>query len=386
MREIPDITALQRGRFRGFSLVELLVAAAIGIIASLAIFQVFAVFEGQKRTTTSGGEAQTSGTLALFTVERELRQAGYGINNLEFLGCQIQGRDSVSATNFTLELIPVKITQGALGAPDTITVMYGSGELLPNPANITQNMPSASSDFKVSNRYGFEEGNIVIAAEAGKDCTLAQVSNLPGALGQTENVIHNPGTYTDPTTGTQKDIRYNPSAFPPGSGIAYTTNAKLFNIGSLPANNIYSIQGGQLTLQRALFAASPPAATPLYDGVVQLQAQYGKDDGVNDGTVVHASYTANDGIIDKFDEVQPADAAQWAQVLAARVAVVARSGLYEKDVVSPPTIRMWEDSGAAPTTTGPVWTLNDAPGVEERHYRYKVFQTVVPIRNMIWRP
>jgi len=373
MREIPDITALQRGRFRGFSLVELLVAAAIGIIASLAIFQVFAVFEGQKRTTTSGGEAQTSGTLALFTVERELRQAGYGINNLEFLGCQIQGRDSVSATNFTLELIPVKITQGALGAPDTITVMYGSGELLPNPANITQNMPSASSDFKVSNRYGFEEGNIVIAAEAGKDCTLAQVSNLPGALGQTDNVIHNPGTYTDPTTGTQKDIRYNPSAMPPGSGIAYTTNAKLFNIGSLPANNIYSVQSGQLVLQQALFAAIPPAATPLYDGIVQLQAQYGKD-------------TNNDGVVDVFDEIAPVNAAQWAQVLAVRVAVVARSGLYEKDVVSPATIRMWEDSGAAPTTTGPVWTLNDAPGVEERHYRYKVFQTVVPIRNMIWRP
>jgi hypothetical protein len=73
MRKIPDITALRRGRSRGFSLVELLVAAAIGIIASLAIFQVFAVFEGQKRTTTSGGEAQTSGTLACCG-GRELRQ------------------------------------------------------------------------------------------------------------------------------------------------------------------------------------------------------------------------------------------------------------------------------------------------------------------------
>src|SRR4030065_2520446 len=112
MRKIPDITALQRGRCRGFSLVELLVAAAIGVIASLAIFQVFAVFEGQKRTTTSGGEAPTSGTLALFTVERELRQAGKGIKNLQFLGCQIQGRDSLSGAHFPPELIPVKIPAG----------------------------------------------------------------------------------------------------------------------------------------------------------------------------------------------------------------------------------------------------------------------------------
>lgn len=369
MRRTPAIRKTQRG----MSLVELMVAAAIGIIASLAIFQVFAVFEAQKRTTTSGGEAQTSGTLALFTVERELRQAGYGINNLEFLGCQIQGYDSLSATPFTLEMVPIRITQGAAGAPDTITVMYGSGELMPNPSSITQNMPNASADFKVSNRYGFQEGDIIIAAETGKNCTLAQVSNLPGALGLSDNVIHGSGTYTDPATGTQKDIRYNPSAVPPGSGITYTTNAKLFNIGALPVNNIYSILNAQLVQQQALFAAVPAAAIPLHDGIVQLQAQYGKD-------------TNSDGVVDLFDEVTPATTALWAQVLAVRIAVVARSGLYEKEQVSPATIKLWEDSGAAPTTTGPVWTLNDAPGVEERHYRYKVFQTVVPIRNMIWKP
>jgi len=369
MHTNPDMTVLLRARSRGVSLVELLVAAAIGIIASLAIFQVFAVFEGQKRTTTSGGEAQTSGTLALFTVERELRQAGYGINNLDFLGCKIQGRDSLSGTSFTLEMIPVKITQGALGAPDTITVMYGSGELLPNPAGISQTMPGPSSDFKVSNRYGFAEGDILIAAEPGQDCTLAQISNLPGSPNPTDEIVHNPGTYTEPATGTQKDIRYNPSAMPPSGGITYTTNAKLFNIGSLPANNIYSIQNGQLTLQQALFGPVPLGATPLYDNIVQLQAQYGKD-------------TNNDGVVDLFDEITPATAAQWAQVLAVRLAVVARSGLYEKDQVGPATIRMWEDTAAAPTTTGPVWTLT----ADDRHYRYKVFQTVVPLRNLIWKP
>jgi type IV pilus assembly protein PilW len=330
---------------------------------------VFAVFEAQKRTTTSGGEAQTSGTLALFTVERVLRQAGFGINNLEFLGCKIQGRDSESATNFTLDMVPVRITQGAAGAPDTITVMYGSGELLPNPASITQNMPSASSLFKVSNRYGFQEGDIIIAAEAGKDCTLAQVSSLPGALGLNDNIIHDSGTYTDPDTGLPKDIRYNPSASPPGSGISYTTNAKMFNLGAAPVNNIYSIQNSQLTQQQALFGPVPAAAIPLHDGIVQLQAQYGKD-------------TNSDGVVDLFDDITPATTALWAQVLAVRIAVVARSGLYEKEQVSPATIQMWENSAAVPTTTGPVWTLT----ADERHYRYKVFQTVVPIRNMIWKP
>lgn len=353
----------------GMSLVELMVAALIGLIGSVVIFQVFAVFEGQKRTTTSGGDAQTNGALALFTVERDLRMAGYGINNLDFLGCIIHGWDEQQGggTSFTVSFVPVLITQGAAGAPDTITVTYGTGDLLPNPASITQNMPSPSSDFKVNNRYGFREGDLVIAAEPGKDCTLAQVSTLPGTPGQTDNVIHNSGTYTDPNTGAQVATRYNK---PGGLGIPYTTNGKLFNLGTLPSNNIYSVQNGQLMLQQMLSAAST-AATPIYDSIVQMQAQYGKDTSV-----------PADGVVDVFDEVTPATSADWAQVLAVRIAIVARSSQYEKDEVAPATITLWEASAAAPTTAGVTW----APTADERHYRYKVFQTVVPIRNMIWRP
>jgi len=249
-------------------------------------------------------------------------------------------------------------------------VMYGSGELLPNPASITQNMPSASSDFKVSNRYGFQEGDIVIAAEAGKDCTLSQVSNLPGAPNPTDQVVHNPGNYTDPNTGAQKDVRYNPSAMPPGSGIPYTTNAKLFNIGSLPANNIYSVQNSQLTLQQALFGAVPAGTTPLYDGIAQLQVQYGRD-------------TDLDGDIDVWSDALPTippTNAEWRQVIAIRLAVVARSGLREK----PDPDGVCRITTAAPTWIGGAITLAADP--DWQCYRYKVFQTAVPLRNMIWKP
>lgn len=380
MRKISDITALQRGRSRGLSLVELLVASAIGIIASLAIFQVFAVFEGQKRTTASGGEAQTNGTLALFTLERELRMAGYGINNVDFLGCSILGWDEQSGggTPFTLTLVPVIITQGAgstpgvAGSPDTVSLMYGTGDLVATPANVAQNMPSPSADFKVNNRYGFKEGDIVIATEVGKDCTLAQVSGLPGTPGQTDNVIHNSGNYTDPNSGAQVPTRYNK---PGGLGVSYSTSGKLFNLGALPENNEYTVLSGQLLRQQKLSAAPGSGPVPLYDSIVQLQAQYGRD-------------TDLDGDVDIWSDALPTTPptnAEWRQVIAVRIAIVARSGLYEKDYVSPGSIRLWEDSANPPTTTGPVWTLLDDPA-DDRHYRYKVFQTVVPIRNMIWRP
>ena len=289
-------------------------------------------------------------------------------------GCSAtcMNEQNAGGTAFTLTLVPVVITQGTgstpgvAGSPDTISLMYGSGELMPVPANIAQDMPAPSADFKVNNRYGFKEGDIIIAAEVGKDCTLAQVSGLPGTPGQTDNVIHNSGNYTDPAKGAQVATRYNK---PGGLGVSYSTGGKLFNIGALPTNNEYSIASSQLVRRQLL--SGPPGAGPLalYDNIVQLQAQYGKD-------------TNGDGILDVFDETTPASAAQWAQVLAVRIAAVARSSLYEKEEVSPATIRLWEDSGTAPTTTGPVWTLT----ADERHYRYKVFQTVVPIRNMIWRP
>jgi type IV pilus assembly protein PilW len=365
-----------RSRSRGFSLVELLVASAIGIIASLAIFQVFAVFEGQKRTTTSGGEAQTNGTLSLFTIEREVRQAGYGMNSVDFLGCAVQGWDQQGgggggAAITPWAFAPVVITQGAgstpgvAGAPDTVSIAYGTGETLPAPVQISVGSLATTDDFvKVIDTYGFRPGERVVIAEAGKPCTMAQVSAVPPdplVGGDTQKMNLQAAAYIDPATSALLPTRYNN---PAGLGTQYTTNGKVYNLGANTSIKVYSIQNAQLLVE-----ATGAAAAPIYDNIVQLQAEYGKD-------------TNADGIIDLFEETPPTNAAQWATVLAVRIALVARSSLYEKEEVSPATLRLWDDSADAPTTTGPVWTLT----ADERHYRYKVFQTVVPLRNMIWRP
>lgn len=365
----PAIQTSQPGQSRGFSLVEMMVAAAIGIIASLAIFQVFAVFEGQKRTTTSGGEAQTNGTLGLYTIERDIRHAGYGISGPDVMGCAVQGWDQQTGAAITpLTFVPVVITQGAgstpgvAGAPDTISVMYGSGDLLPAAVTIIVGSTATTNDFiKIVTPYGFRNGELVVVAEGGKPCTLAQVSATPPATSDSNTLNLQAGNYVDPDTSASVPTRYNN---PLGLGTAYTTSGKVYNLGKAPVIKGYSIQNGQLAVQ----AVGAPVA-PLYDNIVQLQAQYGKD-------------TNNDGSVDVYDETAPINAAEWSTVLAVRLAIVARSELYEKDLVSPATIRLWDDSAAAPTTTGPVWTLTS----DERHYRYKVFHTVVPLRNMLWRP
>jgi prepilin-type N-terminal cleavage/methylation domain-containing protein len=66
----------------GFSLVELLVATAITLISLLIIVQVFSVYDGWKRTTTGTAQSQENGLLGAFSIERDLRHAGFGMIGL----------------------------------------------------------------------------------------------------------------------------------------------------------------------------------------------------------------------------------------------------------------------------------------------------------------
>lgn len=348
----------------GFSLVELMVAALIGLIGTIVIFQVFAVFEGQKRATTSGGDAQSNLALSMHAMERDARQAGFGINDPTFFGCVVNGWDETGGSAFTVPFVPVSITQGsatpdvvsgATPQPDSLTFFYGSSQLAHFPPKLIQNMATPAADYRVSNRHGFEVGDVLIAAEIRlgvPDCTMSQVQDLPSAVGSTDVIAHVSGTYD--LGGTTTATRFNKNDLGPNYNFETT---RIFNLGRTPVINTYTVSNGQLLMQ-----SFRGATTPIMDGIVQMQARYGKDTSV-----------PPDNIVDVYDEVTPNTPAGWTQVMAVRLALVARVSQYEKDPVSPATINMW--------TGGPTWTLT----AEERHYRYRIIDTIIPIRNMIWR-
>lgn len=341
----------------GFTLVELMVGITIGLIGMLIITQVLVVSNAQKNTTVSGADAQTTGTLGMYTIERDARMAGYGLNYPELLGCTLHAYDegvSPVRDDFTFTLAPVVITAGVGNAPDTISISYSGSDSRMVPAKLTQANSGNNANYKVDNRFGFHEGDLIILAESGvADCTLGQVTGVPGG-GQSDNIIHNSGNYTTPQ-GDTVPARYNK---PSGLGYPYTTSGKIFNLGQTPVNNTYSIQNNELMLLSNLGSPTPMS---IGENIVQLKARYGKD-------------TDNDGQVDTYDSVTPANATQWAQVLTLRFALLARSKQPEQTAVSPASLPpLW--------TGGPVITLTDA----ERRYRYKTFQTVVPLRNMIWK-
>jgi len=117
-----------RRRERGMSLVEILVGVLIGLIGIVVIFQVLSVSENRKRTTVQGGDAQSAGAIALYTLQREVQLGGYGFGGAHSkqIGCLVQASDKGDTTpvppvparpNFTFRLYPVEIVQGAAGAP-----------------------------------------------------------------------------------------------------------------------------------------------------------------------------------------------------------------------------------------------------------------------------
>jgi type IV pilus assembly protein PilW len=350
----------------GFGLIEVLVAMAIGLIGMVAIMQAFAMNERYKENTIGASGAQTNGSIALFTVERDVRMAGYGLANGPALGCStiqyhFAGQYSsppgggAGAGLPALILAPVIIAQGPAGASDTITTLSSSNAFRTTPATIKDNMPSTSAELKVTNGAGFELGDLAVAIQ-GNTCALMEITNIQDPAGHYQKRPN--GTYNPP--GGTSNL--------PG----FTVGAQIISLGR-PQMRRYALDNNSnLTVQDWDMVLSGAAPTVIVDEVADLQAEYGLDDGGGGGM-------AGDNIIDTYTTATPAAAAGWLQLQAIRLAVLAR-GAYERPDVN----------GVCTATTVanvPVWAGGafNIPGGLPSCFRYRVFETTVPVRNMIWR-
>ena len=119
-------------RCSGFGLLEIMVALMIGMFAILIVMKIFAVSETNKRTTTGGNDAQIAGSVALYGLERDIRQAGYGFSAYNILGCSLSFATSADSASVTLAAAPVTINPDTSLVPagdantDTLLIAYGT--------------------------------------------------------------------------------------------------------------------------------------------------------------------------------------------------------------------------------------------------------------------
>ena len=370
----------------GLSLVEIMVGVLIGMIGIIVIFQMLATSEERKRTATAGSDVQVSGIIGLTTLERDVREAGYGFSSAAYdtgitpvMGCTVNAYDTGRPTAaYTYRLTPIQITQGAGAASDTIIVLRGSGGTFPAAHVFTE---SSDTSKKTRGRAGISPRDILLVGRTTPtlDCMTVEITDVTNADALTIN--HNQGSYNytnylpDGSTSTSSRIARHNNAAPT---ITFTAGY-LFNLGNSPRRNIWTVLNGRLQVTNDLLYQDTNGdgtndPVEVADGIVNLQAEYGIDAN-NNGRIESGEWTTTD----------PATTIAWANVLAVRVGLLVRSGQFERTTVTT-TVPSWSGGQFVITNLdGSASSSTPAdPADNWRNYRYRVYETVVPLRNMLW--
>ncbi len=387
----------------GFSLVEIMVAMVIGMLGVIVMMQVFAQFEGQKRTTTGGDDAISSGSIALYNLQRDIQQAGWGISAVNALGCYlsdktsgavgeklIQGSAEIPVAPVTINprkkgINPSSTTAGDFLIPpgddntDTLLVFSGNSRQVVEGVQILSNHAATSTEYDVQTPKAFALNDFVMVAPAdpaAEGCMLyaTKVTEAPVASVKV------------------------------GYGVALTAGARLFQLGGAnasPTIRAYAIRDSVLTVcdwRRADCSDADKVTErdiwmPLADNMVSLRAQYGVG-------YAWASVPASqpDVQVEKWNQVlpgttTPVGGCNMARIPALRLVLMARSSQPEKEATLPdpdrPTGSDWSWmgnlDGSNPTAAAAVKIVfpdPDSTWPKRWNFRYKRFQSVVPLRNV----
>ena len=328
----------------GFSLIEVMVGLVVSLLVSLVIMQVFSVFEGQKRSSSGSADAQTNGNIALYNLQRDVQLAGFALPIFSSSNSPLQCTTlTPSGTNIS----PVSITDGG-AASDTLTVRYGTADAGGSPANIST--VNSGNQVLVLNNTACKLNDSVIISK-GTDCLFMQ-TGVTRLTGTTEITLNKPSAAT-----------INP-------------DASLSCLGTWKAVS-YSINNAYQLVRSENGSNSPNVVE-----IVNLQAQYGianpPDSTGNNNTIVRWVNATGETWSNPNN-------ANRKLIKAIRVAIVARNGLLEKETVSypcstaHPSLCAWTGTSESPAPTIDLSNLSNW-----QQYRYRVFTSIIPLRNVVW--
>jgi type IV pilus assembly protein PilW len=414
---------------RGFSLVELLVAMVIGLIGSIIIFQVYAGFEGQRRNTTSGGDAVTNLAAATNALEQAGRDAGYGLNFASHMGCSAIGwkEDAKPPTPpatptpgaiFATRLAPVDITRNADNTLDTLTFTRNTNDNSYSVTSLKSSMDpatppastaaTANTPLCLNNMYGVKKGDVLVIAEHKESDTGTKAKKITCAITEVRDIIPGPPVCIDHTfgsfvsddpldPGTQYTL-FNKPGTPGGLGaipdtgpsntalnsldskldsqarnapalFTFKAGAAVMNLGP-KKNGLNSIQTTTFKVSNGQLLASD---VPLVDGIVFMDAQFGM---ASSPTTTSSTLTYTKMLPEVAGNDPKISQDTWFSLRTVRVVMITKSSQYDKDYTSPATLSVWN---------APLDVTYTVP-VADIHYRHKVVEMVIPLRNMFWRP
>lgn len=398
-------------RESGFSLIEVMVGMVIGLIGVIIIMQVLSMAEAQRRATSGGADAHINGALGMFTLERDIRHAGYGFTavtvngfaSTPLLNCSVNAYNNARSTpNFSFTAAPLIVTPRNIPAgdanSDVIQVAYGNSNAAVE--GMTLSIDSASSVFPaytLNSTAGLSANDFVAFADNGLACWLSQLTAVTAA---TNTATTAAGQYNSAGgQGTVNYLKFDAATIP-------QVGATIFNLGNAPQVHVYAVRNGNLTLCDMLTSACENAALindatvwkPIVPGIVSLKVAYGRDTNANPLVVTTSNpptrrsavpdtitWTENTAATRPAHDNTPifANACFWERVPGVGVVLLAKS---------------IQRAPSAVTTAAPVWRVGGGgtftmtgtvldplvTGTNWQLYRYKVFETLIPLRNVVW--
>ena len=364
----------------GFSIIEIMVGVVIGMIAVLVIYQVFATSEGIKRNITAAGDAQQNGLLSSFMMGIELANAGNGLA----VAAQDLGTctpvapagntlPQVSAA-FSGSLLPIPLLifdGGGANTPDALFIYYSVARTLIAPAPIDQTAAASSLTYSnVQSANGFKQGDLIVAITGSGDCGSSRITNpVPAA-----------------------DVNGYVTITHSGVPVQIPSGSRLFNLGpsNLVQKVLYDVSGGNLRSTSLLDPDGVPSSTqpvnPIASNVLNIKVQYGIDTA-GDGLVHHWVPGVSGTPYGDWDPATllAAPFTTINRIKAARIAVLVRSEQHDKDLNPDPGFSRTVFNDCADGGTCYPVTFNIAPVVgQEYGWRYRVYETVIPLRNEVW--
>jgi type IV pilus assembly protein PilW len=371
---------------RGLTLVELLVAMVIGLIVTLAVTSIVVMGEAHKRITTSTNDMEQAGAYAAYVLDRAVRSAGSSLvqsvqpTDRGVFGCKLNAAARLPATEFPApfkKAFLVKATSDLRVAPlligksqsdtgsDVLVVMGGDAVAGGVPRGLTD--PGSATTLAMDNTVGVSVGDLLLVSQQGTtDCLLEQVS------GVASKVLTLGGDYY--TAGKSTSLET----------LAASTSTYVTPLGN-PANGnvqfqLFGVGDSRTLVGYDLLQGAGGATQALADGVAELHAIYGVDSN-------------GDGILDSWsDPGAPGfDIASvmhkpetMRKIVAVRIALVMRSANKEKETVSPARLELFGDDflDASKNPIAQAVALSD----DDRHYRHRVVEFTIPLRNMLLLP
>jgi type IV pilus assembly protein PilW len=393
---------------RGFGLVEAMIGMVISLMATLAIFQTFAINEDQRRTTGSGSEALQAGTLAMAQIQKTIRNAGFNMLTptdpsirkptrtvVEGTGAVITNADPVDTeflmgcfSNLGMRITPALVTGGASPLlSDTIVLMEGSSSLSPIPSRLVTATVAGATSLTLDTTFGYQPNDNIIIYEQSStinvgntrpvQCTFTRVASLPSSPVIAPAVVNLTSTTTVP----------------------YSSDARVVNLGRNPIFQRISVANNRLMLTNLVTGTQQALADNVMSMKVQVGIDVGNDDVIdewinpptNANTWLNPNATPAIPVITALPVVAAPRALN--QIKAMRIGLLIRSPNFEKpaavsgqcETTGPGPFSVLDatlgNSGqripAMPSSGSYNWVGN------ERCYRYNTLTSVVPLRNFI---